>query len=773
MRNTASVTIALVLLLVTPMGAAPSSSEGQSLDGFLAGPYLLDVTTDSATVAFHLASPLPAVVKIFDNERIMEFASKVPAKSHFVKVSGLQSGSTYNYQVICGDDQIQSPIEDDSFQVRTACREGESFSFAVYGDPRPGDTMTTQHHREIIEQITLHEPSFSIVLGDMVDDGRDIQLWQQFFEVESPVLRSSAIYAVLGDNDYAGGDGLFAQFFPKLQKGYYKFHWGGVYFFGLNAWDATGKQDRNQITAQSPQIRWLESELSREAVRKASFRVVFMHDPVYISRGQSADILKRIWAPIFEKYNVDLVFSSWHLYERSRNRGVTYVSSGGAGAELFWSRPDPAYPSQAEARRHHFCRVDVTEGAMTIRAIADDGTVLDNMTLTGQSGDVFTAGQIERLAGALQKQIFINSQNNLPEIVLHLFSYDCAYCRRLLKHDLPKLARENNLSIRVYYYDFSLKGTYDLFLNAGVEFGRQGADIPAIFIGRKVLGGQSEIDSRLKAELEDFLSNPKRYREQTIIPFKQTHDTDSIRESSFEALTSGIVLGAGLLDGINPCAFTTVIFLISYLSLVGQSRRQMFYIGGIFTLAVFITYLVIGLAFFNLIRLILKEQFVITGVNLVLLFLLVILAVLSFVDFFRCLKGKVTEITLQLPKFLKGKIRDRIRDFSKNKIAMPGAAFVLGIVIASMELACTGQVYIPIVTMLSEPRHRIAATGYLFLYNIAFIVPLFIVFLLATFGVTSERMGTVFGRHIAFVKFGLSVLFIIMAIMVIYNLRWF
>ena len=103
---------------------------------------------------------------------------------------------------------------------------------------------------------------------------------------------------------------------------------------------------------------------------------------------------------------------------------------------------------------------------------------------------------------------------------------------------------------------------------------------------------------------------------------------------------------------------------------------------------------------------------------------------------------------------------------------MTGASFVLGVVIAGMELTCTGQVYVPIVTMISEPRYRVAAVFYLFSYNIAFIIPLVAVFLLATCGVTSERIGGVFKRHIAMVKFGFVLLFVIMGILIVYNLRW-
>ncbi len=237
-------------------------------------------------------------------------------------------------------------------------------------------------------------------------------------------------------------------------------------------------------------------------------------------------------------------------------------------------------------------------------------------------------------------------------------------------------------------------------------------------------------------------------------------------------MTYTLVTGAGLLDGINPCAFTTIIFLISYLSLVGAKRRQMFYTGGIFTLAVFLTYFVIGLVFFNFARLILREQAIAKIVNLLLLLMVILLCGFSLIDYIRCLKGNVTDITLQLPKFLKERIRNRIRDFAKNKLAIGGASFILGVVIAGMELTCTGQVYVPIVTMISEPRYRIAAISYLLTYNIAFILPLIAVFLLATFGVTSENMGKFFRRHIAVVKLGFAVLFAAMAMMIIYNLRW-
>ena len=740
--------------------------------GFMAGPYLLDVTTDSAVVAFHLDESMSAKVRIFDGNDTREFNSETNSKSHFVKITGLKPGLTYDYEVICGNGRIRTPPDGQSFQIRTACREGESFTFAVYGDTRPSENKTTRYHQEIVNQVILQEPMFCLVLGDMVDDGSRIDLWNEFFQIESKLLRRTAIYPVLGDNDFANGKGRYSDLFPLLSPGYYRFEWGGVQFFALDAWGTRGDQKNDEFNAESPQMKWLESELAKDEAQKAPFRVVFLHDPVFISRGRSSEVLQRTLSPLFKKYKVDVVFASWHLYERSINDEITYIVTGGAGAELIWMDKDRNYPSQAEAREYHFCKVEVNSNAMTISAIAANGTVLDSITLTPRASEPQTADRLERAANRLAKEIHITSDDNNPSVPLYFFSSDCTFCRELLDYELPKLARDNKVSLEILYFDLGVEGTYELFLNAGAEFGRQGVDIPAIFIGRSALGGESEISQNLPAELAKFRKDPQSYLERMITPFTGSHDTTTIKEEKFNALTYGIVLSAGLLDGINPCAFTTVIFLISYLSLVGGGRKQMLYTGGMFTLAVFITYLAIGLAFFNFAKLILREQIIATVVNSVLLIIVGALAVFSLVDFVRCLKGNVTDITLQLPDFLKGKIREKIRNFAKNKTAIIGASFVLGIVIAGMELTCTGQVYFPIITMISEPRHRIAATMYLFSYNIAFIIPLVIVFLLATFGVTSERMGIFFRRHVATVKLGLAVLFIAMAIMIVFNLRW-
>ena len=61
-----------------------------------------------------------------------------------------------------------------------------------------------------------------------------------------------------------------------------------------------------------------------------------------------------------------------------------------------------------------------------------------------------------------------------------------------------------------------------------------------------------------------------------------------------EELTLGVVIGAALLDSINPCVLGVLIFLIAFMRKVFKSRWKML-IGGLFySLVVYVTYLAIG-----------------------------------------------------------------------------------------------------------------------------------------------------------------------------------
>lgn len=95
--------------------------------------------------------------------------------------------------------------------------------------------------------------------------------------------------------------------------------------------------------------------------------------------------------------------------------------------------------------------------------------------------------------------------------------------------------------------------------------------------------------------------------------------------------------------------------------------------------------------------------------------------------------------------------------------AIAGTAFVTGVVVSLIELACTGQVYLPtIVFVLGAPQMRSRALAYLLLYNVLFVLPLVIVFVLAYWGTTSERLGRFINQRAGTIKIVTAGLFVVL-----------
>jgi cytochrome c biogenesis protein CcdA len=66
-------------------------------------------------------------------------------------------------------------------------------------------------------------------------------------------------------------------------------------------------------------------------------------------------------------------------------------------------------------------------------------------------------------------------------------------------------------------------------------------------------------------------------------------------EQRVESLTLPVVMLAGLIDGVNPCAFATIIFFLSYLQIARRTPREMLMVGIAFISAVFLAYFLAGL----------------------------------------------------------------------------------------------------------------------------------------------------------------------------------
>ena len=232
----------------------------------------------------------------------------------------------------------------------------------------------------------------------------------------------------------------------------------------------------------------------------------------------------------------------------------------------------------------------------------------------------------------------------------------------------------------------------------------------------------------------------------------------------YEAITLSVVLLGGLIDGLNPCAFATIIFFLSYLQIARRTPREMLMVGIAFISAVFLAYLAAGLVLYQVLDA-LNDRFagIQRWLNLGFGLLALFAAWLSLRDAFRARAGRLDDMTLQLPSILKDRIRKVIRSGARARNFVI-AAFVSGLVISLLELACTGQVYAPIIYQIQHGR--LDAVLWLVIYNLAFITPLIVIFLLAYGGLRSETLIQFQKRHTFGVKLALALLFLGLALFI-------
>lgn len=346
--------------------------------------------------------------------------------------------------------------------------------------------------------------------------------------------------------------------------------------------------------------------------------------------------------------------------------------------------------------------------------------------------------------------------------ILFFYSSSCGTCNaaRVILEDM----KAKYPDIDVHEYDigdpdnFILLHSYFDYYN--VRERKRGT--LGIFIGDKAFASADVSDGNLRRDLEEQI---KRYEDGCEC--LDVEASEKVVIDLFNSFTISAVLIAGLIDGLNPCAFATLIFFITYLSATGRTKKQILAIGITFTLGVFITYMVLGLGLYQVfhsaeqVRMISMLIYPIMGI-IALLF-----GIYSVYDFNKARKGKKEEMVLQLPKPIK-RLTAR---FIKHQVQLKYLALIAvmtGVVISLFEFMCTGQVYLPtIVYVTGVSAYQSQAILLLLLYNFMFVLPLIIIFGAAYAGKGSERMQEVLDRHRAHIKLITAIVFFILGIFLI------
>lgn len=318
--------------------------------------------------------------------------------------------------------------------------------------------------------------------------------------------------------------------------------------------------------------------------------------------------------------------------------------------------------------------------------------------------------------------------------IMYFYGTECPKCAQTTPY-IESLEAKYGDKIAVTKYEiYHNVKNYQIYNNLcavqNVEMGQR--KIPLVAIGNEYYIGVSKIKDNLELKINEMLKSGERIcplggeMSCHYIKGHESEDTDHFILNFKDGITIPLVIGAGLIDGINPCAFAVLIFLLAFLMEVSSNKRRMVKAGIAYVVSVYITYFVAGLGLLTFIQ--------VTGASSVIVKIAAAIAIITGLinikDYFWYGKG----ISLKIPESKKGIIEGLVK-----KANLP-AAFILGALVSMFELPCTGGVYLAIVAMLSSTVTKAKAIYYLLAYNIMFVLPLIIIIIAVTKGMKAEHI---------------------------------
>jgi len=346
------------------------------------GPYLESPATTAMTVAWEADQPGAAAVlygPTRDLGRRVEAAGNQALRK--VRIEGLVAGQEYYYKV--SDGGAESAI----FTFRTLPEKG-GFTFAAYGDTR----TNAEDHARVASDIRQKNPLFVLHTGDLVADGRKIEQWgPQFFAPAAGLLATAPVLTVAGNHERESPN-YYRFFGAPSGKPWYSFDCVNAHFTMLDSCIS--------LEPGSDEYKWLESDLASTDKR---WRIAAFHYPLYSSSEHGSDHrLRRVLEPLFQKYNVDLVFVGHdHVYERTYPivsafasvHPITHIIAGGGGAPRYHVSGD--FFTAKCTSSLNFCMVKIEGDALSFEAYNGAGEMIDNFEIR-KSGDSYEKGYLDK-----------------------------------------------------------------------------------------------------------------------------------------------------------------------------------------------------------------------------------------------------------------------------------------------------------------------------------------------------------------------------------------
>ncbi|MBE6188248.1 MAG: serine/threonine protein phosphatase [Rikenellaceae bacterium] len=339
--------------------ASFAAAEGVKAPKIVVGPYIQACGQNEFTVVWQTDCDAVSWVEVapddgthFYNTAREQFFHTIHGRRavgrwHTVKVTGLNAGTTYRYRVLnkavvfnpksgrpyYSEGKGSDVYRRQPYRMRTLCDKAQTVRFAVGNDFHDKPELLEQLFSK--EVITPKNYDFVLYNGDMVSK----------FETEprlvlgvlNPSVAQFAtqvpLFYARGNHETRGAHATaFSDYFPtSTGLPYYTFSVGSTFFIVLDGGEDKPDSDIEYYDLvrydnyREQEAKWLQSVVESPECKNAQTRIVVIHIPPKSSGWHGEAEIARLFVPILNRADIDLMLSGHiHKYRFSEAGDTTY-----------------------------------------------------------------------------------------------------------------------------------------------------------------------------------------------------------------------------------------------------------------------------------------------------------------------------------------------------------------------------------------------------------------------------------------------------------------
>lgn len=409
--------------------------------------------------------------------------------------------------------------------------------------------------------------------------------------------------------------------------------------------------------------------------------------------------------------------------------------------------------------RHSIFKLIILISLFLVPSVSADVFLDNDQSVCGLESEVcaiedISPGYSENSTSKFDNLLAFMEQNENKICIIYFYSTKCSHCKSL-EPFLEYISMKFGDDIIITKLDVSNPENIAVYNQLCSFREYTGHEIPLLAVNDAVFVGEDKIRDNLETEIKRGIK-----LDEKICPLAgmtchngNATGTDEmlsgVRKLSFFAILP-LILITGLGDGINPCAFAVLLFIMAFLQEISGTKRRLKRVTLSYIIAFMIVNVCLGIFYFftsmqighpNTVRYMAVGFAVFAGF-------------INLKDFFAYGKG----FSLEIPKFSKKYIESLAA-----KASVP-AAVVMGCLVAVLEAPCSVPIYLTVLEVLKgQGKGLLGVMPHIFIYNVMFILPVAVLASFIYFGAEAAVLENWRQKHRKLMKLSLAVILLVLA----------